>query len=136
MADTIPAVLWYHSESHRLVPWHVVFDGRAPAGRPDRRPAEHHFAVASELVPLRTAATRDGAPHRVFKISELSRLIASELVFTSQKSTANPACACRPLEGARPQRIMGDATVLLSILPKETWYYQLDAHEVRGLEPR
>jgi len=37
---------------------------------------------------------------------------------------------------ARPQRIMGDATVLLSILPKETWYYQWDAHEVRGLEPR
>ena len=38
------------------------------------------------------------APHRVLKISELTRLIASQLVLESQKSTVNLACVCRYLE--------------------------------------
>jgi len=42
--------------------------------------------------------THDSTPHRIFKISELTRLIASELVPISRKSTVNLACACRSLE--------------------------------------
>jgi len=41
---------------------------------------------------------QDNMPHRIFKISELTRLIASELVLISRKSTMNLACACRCLE--------------------------------------
>ena len=83
----------------------------------------------------------DGTPHRVFKISELTRHIASQLVLThSRKSAVNLACACRSLEEPvlsilwETERSMD---TLLRVLPKGTW--QLKCVEfvyemVRGLK--
>jgi len=42
--------------------------------------------------------THDNTPHRIFKISELTRLIASQLVLISRGNAVNLACACRCLE--------------------------------------
>ena len=41
---------------------------------------------------------RDSGSHRIFKIDELTRLIAGQLVLISRGSAVNLACACRYLE--------------------------------------
>jgi len=71
--------------------------------------------------------THDSTPHRVIKISELTRLIAKKLVLISRKSAVNLACACRCLEEPvlstlwETQRLF---VTLLRVLPKETWEFQ------------
>lgn len=40
----------------------------------------------------------DGTPSRVFKIGELARAIASQLVLSGSKSAVNLACTCQNLE--------------------------------------
>ena len=84
---------------------------------------------------------RDTTPHRVFKISELTRLIASQLVLINQKSAVNLACACRFLEGPVLSTLwetQWSLCTLLEVLPKETWevrradFYK---RSVRGLDP-
>ena len=40
----------------------------------------------------------DNTPHRIFKISELTRLIASHLIPDSHRSAISLACTCRYLE--------------------------------------
>jgi len=82
----------------------------------------------------------DSTPHRVLKISELTRFIASQLVFTrSRKSAVNLACACRCLEEPvlstlwETERSMD---TLLRVLPKGTWQFkrlELSYEMVRGL---
>ena len=67
---------------------------------------------------------RDSTPHRIFKISELTRLIAGQLIFISPKGTVSLACACRYLEELvlntlwRTQSSLG---TLLRVLPEGTW---------------
>ena len=66
----------------------------------------------------------DGAPHCVFKISELARIIAHQLILISQRSAVNLACAFRCLEEPvlstlwETQQSLG---ILLEVLPEGTW---------------
>ena len=65
----------------------------------------------------------DSTPSRVFNISELSRLIAGQLVLISPKSTANLARACRSLEEPVLSTLweaQGSLHTLLETLPEET----------------
>ena len=83
----------------------------------------------------------DTTPHRVFKISELTRLIASQLVLTSRQSAVNLACACRSLEEPVLSTLwetQWSLRTLLEVLPKETWevlYANLYRDLVCGLGP-
>jgi len=67
--------------------------------------------------------TYDGAPHRVFKISELARVIAHQLILIGQKSAVNLACTSRCLEEPalstlwETQQSMG---ILLEVLTEAT----------------
>ena len=66
----------------------------------------------------------DSTPHRVFRIGELARLIAVQLILISPNSAMNLACACRCLEEpvlrtlweAQPSLL-----TLLNVLPEENW---------------
>jgi len=66
----------------------------------------------------------DNAPLRVFKISELTRAIASQLILVSQRSAVDLACACRYLKEPvlstlwETQELL---TILLEMLPEENW---------------
>ena len=72
--------------------------------------------------------THNGTPHHVLKISELTRLIASQLVLThSRKSAVNLACACRCLEEPVLSTLwetQSSLITLLRVLPKETWEFK------------
>ena len=66
----------------------------------------------------------DGTPHRILRISELTRAIASHLVLTSQGSAVNLACVCQYLE----EPVLGTLWetqsclyTLLEVLPEYTW---------------
>jgi hypothetical protein len=68
--------------------------------------------------------TRDNASHRVFKISELTRLVASHLVLIDLKGAVNLACACRHLEEPVLSTVwetQGSLYTLLKVLPEGTW---------------
>jgi len=85
--------------------------------------------------------THDNTPHRIFKISELTRLIASQLALISRRSTVNLACTCRALEEPNLStlwEIQQSLFTLLEVLPRENREYQcLEAgiYAVRGLDP-
>ena len=85
--------------------------------------------------------THDSTPYRVLKISELTRLIASQLVLISQRSTVNLACACRSLEEPILSTLwetQSSLDTLLGALPEETRKFQrlkLGDYVVRGLDP-
>ena len=77
-------------------------------------------------------------PHRVFKIAELTRLIASQLALTSRKSALNLACVCRYLEEPALSMLwemQHSFCTLLDVLPEETWKLERwpAEHGVRGL---
>ena len=55
-------------------------------------------------------------PHRVFKISELARLVALELVLVSQESVASLACTCRYLEEPALSTLWAKQVSLSSLL--------------------
>ena len=79
----------------------------------------------------------DNTPHRVFKISEPTRLIASQLVITSLGSAVSLACACRYLE--EPVLCVLWETqesfeCLLETLPGGVWNYE-SVGMVRGPGP-
>ena len=64
------------------------------------------------------------APGRVFKISELARLIASQLNLTNKRSVVNLACVCRYLEEPVLSILwetQSSLPRLLKVLPGETW---------------
>ena len=66
----------------------------------------------------------DNTPYRIFKISELTRLIASQLVLLSRKSATNLARVCRSLEEpvlSTLWEIQLSLPTLLKVLPEETW---------------
>ena len=79
-------------------------------------------------------------PNRIFKISELTRLIASQLVLISQQSAVNLACACRCLEEPALSTLwetQGSLWILLEVLPGEAWdcqYLGLNIRAVRSLD--
>ena len=83
----------------------------------------------------------DSVPYRIFKISELTRLIATQLVPTGRKSAVNLACACRSLEEP-VLNILWETQLslctLLEVLPQETWVFKRSIytpHTVCGLDP-
>ena len=66
----------------------------------------------------------DGAPHRVFKIGELTRLIAKYLILDDQESAAHLAYACRYLEEPVLSTLwetQESLCILLKVLPGDTW---------------
>jgi len=66
----------------------------------------------------------DSAPHRVFKIDELTRLITSQLIHANQESAVNLACACRYLEEpvlSTLWEIQESLHNLLETLPGDNW---------------
>ena len=85
--------------------------------------------------------THDSTSHRIFKISELTRLIASQLVLISRRSTVNLACACRSLEEPNLSTLwetQRSLFTLLEVFPREILEYQcLEAgkYVVRGSDP-
>ena len=81
----------------------------------------------------------DSTPYRVFKIGELTRLIASQLIPHHKKSAVNLACACRYLEEPVLSTLwetQWSLCTLLETLPRNTWgceYPGFDERVVRGL---
>jgi hypothetical protein len=66
--------------------------------------------------------TLDNTFGRVFKISELTRLIANQLIPLGQKSAVNFACACRYLEEpvlSTLWKTQPSLCTLLMVLPEE-----------------
>jgi len=91
------------------------------------------------LSPIQATMTHDSTPHHIFRIDELTRLIASQLVLISRQSTVNLACACRSLEEPNLSTLwetQSSMSTLLGVLPKETWkvrYLEYGERVVRGL---
>lgn len=66
----------------------------------------------------------DNTPNRVFKISELTKLIVDQLVLISQQSAVNLACTCRCLEDPVLSTLwetQGSLFTLLGVFPRGTW---------------
>ena len=64
----------------------------------------------------------DSTLHRIFKISELTRLIAGQLILINPKSVVNLACACRYLEEPALSTLwetQWSFHTLLKVLPQE-----------------
>ena len=78
-------------------------------------------------------------PNRVFKISELSRLITNQLIPTNNKSAVNLARVCRHLEEPVLSTLWATQSslhTLLEVLPEENWDYnypELGGRAVRVL---
>jgi len=78
----------------------------------------------------------DSTPYRVLKISELTRLVASQLVLIgAQGSAVNLACVCRSFEEPTLSTLWETQWalyILLQLLPREIWKC---THTVCGLDP-
>ena len=81
----------------------------------------------------------DSTPYRVIKISELTRLIASQLVLIdARKSAVNLACGCQSLEESILSTLwetQWPLLTLLEVLPEQTWERGPSKGAVRGLNP-
>ena len=98
----------------------VNVPGKAPAASRATSPALGPHGPQATM-------THDSTPYRVLKISELTRLIASQLVLISRKSTLSLACVCRYLEEPVLSTLWETQFLLptlLRVLPKETWEFQ------------
>jgi len=82
----------------------------------------------------------DSTPHRVLKISELVRHIASQLVLIDAEGSAvNLACACRSLEEPILSTLwetQWSLYTLLRVLPEENWGSHSKTQMVCGLDPQ
>ena len=70
--------------------------------------------------------TPDNTPHRIFRISELTRLIASQLVLTSPEGAVSLACACRYLNEPVLSTLWETQVwlvILLKVLPEENYQW-------------
>ena len=119
-----PKVQWWKGTFLALLHWNRESSAEVPS-----------------VVNPRAAMIQDSTPHRVFKIDELARLIASHLVLTSPKSTANLARTCRHLEVPVLSTLwttQSSLRTLLEVLPEENWDYYYPAETswgvVRGLD--
>jgi len=80
--------------------------------------------------------------HRIFKISELARFIAGQLVPISRNSAVSLACACRYLEEPVLSTLwetQPSLNILLEALPEAVWEYTHLGHGRRtvcDLDPR
>jgi len=84
------------------------------------------WALSSRCESTRATMIHDNTPNRVFKISELTRLIVNQLVLISQKSAVNLACACRCLEEPVLSELWGtqhELCNLLGVLPGGAWEF-------------
>lgn len=66
----------------------------------------------------------NSTPHSIFKISELTRSIAGQLVLISRKSAVNLACSSRYLEEPVLSALwetQSSLFTLLELLPEHTW---------------
>ena len=82
----------------------------------------------------------DSTPYRVLKISELTRLIARQLVLIgAENSAVSLACACRSLEEpvlSALWEMQWSLFTVLEVLPEGTWEVLCPEprnHMVRGL---
>ena len=97
---------------------------------PTKEAVEHEYyagAPISHFGSTRITMTHDSPPHRIFKISELARLITSQLILISRRSAVNLACACRYLEEPVLSTLwetQSSLCNLLRVLPKETWSHR------------
>lgn len=89
----------------------------------------------------RGTVVRDGAPRRIFKISELTRLIAGKLILFDPKGAVSLACVCRDLQDPvlstlwQTQSSLG---TLLKVLPEGKWNWKKTTRgrsEVCGMNP-
>lgn len=87
----------------------------------------HPTGAKSLAGSTRATMIHDSTPHRIFKIGELTRLIAGQLVLIDRKSTLNFARASRCLEEPVLSTLwetQQSLVTLLEVLPKETWIYK------------
>ena len=89
----------------------------------------HQLVAAARALSCRgdsahATMTHDSTPLRVFRISELTRIIASQLILTSRESAVNFACTRRCSKNRSSARYgtQKSLPVLLRMLPKTTWY--------------
>ena len=74
-------------------------------------------------------------PHRMFKISELARVIASQLISVSRGSVVNLACVSRYLEEPVLSTLWEEQRSLyplLRVLSEETWCFEYYDRRVCG----
>ena len=101
-------------------------DRTEPSGRHSINTNRNHFTGAKSTAWFYSQDTmiNDGTSHRIFRISELTRVIASHLVLISQGSAVNLACAYRYLEEPVLSTLwetQSSLYTLLEVLPKDTW---------------
>jgi len=132
---------WYIDVEQKNTLSTICTHNGSKAPTPDRCYG-NRFAGAGSRAPLwfsHTTMIHDGAPLRVFRISELTRVIASQLILTSQESAVNLACTCRCLE----EPVLGTLwetqqflSTLLEVLPKANWDIEgtMGNYTVRGLD--
>ena len=90
----------------------------------------HQLVAAARALSCRgdsahSTMNHDSTPLRVFRISELTRIIASQLILTSRESAVNFACTRRCLEEPVLSTLwetQKSLPILLRMLPKTTWY--------------
>ena len=95
-------------------------------------------ATSPPLNSVQTTMIRDSTPHRVLKISELARNIASQLV-NADGSAVNLACACRSLEEPILSTLwetQSSLYILLRVLPEKNWEPRSKTQVVCGLGPQ
>ena len=76
--------------------------------------------------------TDDSTSHRVFRINELTRFIASRLIPISRKSAVNLACVCRYLEEPVLSTLWEtheSLDTLLQVLPEGYWEFKPWVHD-------
>ena len=72
----------------------------------------------------------ESTPNRVFKIGELARLIASQLILLNPKSAVDLARTCRYLEEPTLSTLwetQDRLNTLLKVLPKNAWVFEYQA---------
>ena len=106
---------------------HEYYAGGGSGAAPDGVQACHFRGANIPFGSTRITMIHDSAPHRIFKISELARLITSQLILISRRSAVNLACACRYLEEPVLSTLwetQSSLCNLLRVLPKETWSHR------------
>ena len=114
----------------------MIYHSGSKAVTPDRSSCDGNNFTGAGSPDSHTTMIHDSAPLRVFRVSELTRIIASQLVLTSQESAVNLACTCRCLEGPALSalwEIQASLHTLLKVLPKANWHIEgaIGSHTVR-----
>ena len=100
---------------------HMYYAGAAPDGHATSGAPISHFGST------RITMIHNSASHRIFKISELARLIAGQIVSIDRRTIVNLVCVCRYLEEPVLSTLwetQSSLCNLLRVLPKETWSHR------------